>query len=102
MRQLLEDGAKAMGISLSQRQLDQFETYHRLLVEWNEKMNLTAITEKEEVYCKHFLDSLEITLVSVFFPHSINCSIAPALKVSPATNITFLPSCFNLLAILPI
>ena len=58
MRQLLEDGAKAMGISLSQRQLDQFETYHRLLVEWNEKMNLTAITEAREVATKHFLDSI--------------------------------------------
>ena len=58
MRQLLEDGAKAMGISLSQRQLDQFEAYHRLLVEWNEKMNLTAITEAREVATKHFLDSI--------------------------------------------
>ena len=58
MRQLLEDGAKAMGISLSQRQLDQFELYHQLLVEWNEKMNLTAITEPKEVATKHFLDSL--------------------------------------------
>lgn len=58
MRQLLEDGAKAMGINLSQRQLDQFELYHQLLVEWNEKMNLTAITEPKEVATKHFLDSL--------------------------------------------
>ena len=58
MRQLLEDGAKAMGISLSQRQLDQFELYHKLLVEWNEKMNLTAITEAKEVAVKHFLDSI--------------------------------------------
>lgn len=58
MRQILEDGARAMGISLSQRQLEQFETYCRLLVEWNEKMNLTAITEPREVATKHFLDSL--------------------------------------------
>ena len=36
-------------------QLEQFETYYETLVEWNEKMNLTAITEKEEVYLKHFL-----------------------------------------------
>ena len=38
----------------------RFEIYYNTLVETNEKMNLTAITEKEEVYCKHFLDSLEI------------------------------------------
>ncbi|MFX3622550.1 MAG: 16S rRNA (guanine(527)-N(7))-methyltransferase RsmG [Ectobacillus sp.] len=46
------------GISLSPRQLEQFDKYYELLVEWNEKMNLTAITEKEEVYLKHFFDSV--------------------------------------------
>ncbi|WNB92090.1 16S rRNA (guanine(527)-N(7))-methyltransferase RsmG [Bacillus sp. NEB1478] len=46
------------GIVLSEQQLKQFETYYELLVEWNEKMNLTAITEKEEVYLKHFYDSV--------------------------------------------
>ncbi len=58
MRQILENGAKAMGVNLSQRQLEQFERYYELLVMWNEKMNLTAITEQEEVAVKHFLDSL--------------------------------------------
>ncbi|MFI8687880.1 16S rRNA (guanine(527)-N(7))-methyltransferase RsmG [Rossellomorea sp. NPDC077527] len=46
------------GISLSSEQLHQFERYYELLVEWNEKMNLTAITEKEDVYLKHFYDSV--------------------------------------------
>ncbi|WP_040206668.1 16S rRNA (guanine(527)-N(7))-methyltransferase RsmG [Neobacillus jeddahensis] len=46
------------GITLSEKQLDQFETYFTTLVEWNEKMNLTAITEKTEVYLKHFYDSI--------------------------------------------
>lgn len=46
------------GISLSPQQLDQFELYYQLLVEWNEKMNLTAITEKPDVYLKHFFDSI--------------------------------------------
>ncbi|PFG04169.1 16S rRNA (guanine(527)-N(7))-methyltransferase RsmG [Bacillus sp. es.034] len=46
------------GISLSSTQLDQFERYYELLVEWNEKMNLTAITDKEDVYLKHFYDSI--------------------------------------------
>lgn len=46
------------GISLSSGQLHQFERYYELLVEWNEKMNLTAITEKEDVYLKHFYDSI--------------------------------------------
>lgn len=48
------------GISLTETQLEQFEIYYRLLVDWNEKINLTAITEKEEVYQKHFVDSLSL------------------------------------------
>ncbi|WML50372.1 16S rRNA (guanine(527)-N(7))-methyltransferase RsmG [Neobacillus sp. PS3-34] len=50
------------GINLSAEQLEQFETYYETLVEWNEKMNLTAITEKEEVYLKHFFDSITAAL----------------------------------------
>lgn len=46
------------GIQLSPWQLEQFEIYFNTLVEWNEKMNLTAITDKEEVYLKHFYDSI--------------------------------------------
>ena len=46
------------GIELTDCQKDQFERYFELLVEWNEKINLTAITEKNEVYLKHFYDSI--------------------------------------------
>lgn len=46
------------GIHLSDHQIKQFKTYFELLVEWNEKMNLTAITDLEEVYLKHFYDSI--------------------------------------------
>lgn len=46
------------GITLTDKQKKQFETYFRLLVEWNDKINLTAITDKEEVYLKHFYDSI--------------------------------------------
>lgn len=49
---------KEMGITLSDIQMEQFITYHRLLREWNEKMNLTAITDMEGVFLKHFYDSL--------------------------------------------
>ena len=52
------NACRELNIALSDKQLEQFEEYYRLLVEWNEKMNLTAITEREEVYVKHFLDSL--------------------------------------------
>ena len=45
-------------IQLSEKQLQQFDRYFSLLVEWNQKINLTAITEHDEVYLKHFYDSL--------------------------------------------
>lgn len=46
------------GIELSETQKEQFQTYYQLLVEWNEKMNLTSITEEHVVYLKHFYDSI--------------------------------------------
>ncbi len=47
-------------LQLNDTQLQQFELYYQLLVEWNGKMNLTAITEREQVYDKHFYDSLSL------------------------------------------
>lgn len=60
----LREQAEAIGISLNEGQLEQFELYFRLLVEWNEKMNLTGITERAAVYEKHFYDSLTVSLAS--------------------------------------
>lgn len=56
----INDYLKEWNISLSDRQLQSFETYHALLAEWNSFMNLTAITEKSEVILKHFVDSLAL------------------------------------------
>lgn len=46
--------------SLSERQMEQFYQYYEMLVEWNQVMNLTAITEMTEVVTKHFVDSLSL------------------------------------------
>lgn len=54
----LEEGCKELGIDLSPKQQEQFLKFYELLVEWNKVMNLTGITEYEEVISKHFLDSL--------------------------------------------
>ena len=54
---------QTQGFPLSQKQKQQFADYFSLLVEWNEKMNLTAITEEKEVYLKHFYDSLAPVLL---------------------------------------
>ena len=55
-------GAKKLGLELTSEQLGQYETYYRELVDWNKRVNLTAITDYEEVQVKHFLDSLTVTL----------------------------------------
>ena len=54
---------KELNITLSVKQLDQLEKYYQLLIEWNQKINLTRIMNKEEVYLKHYYDSLTITKV---------------------------------------
>lgn len=59
-----EKDLKSLGIDLSERQINQFIRYYEMLIEWNGFMNLTGITEYEEVLKKHFIDSL--TLVKVF------------------------------------
>lgn len=51
---------QGFGVSLSERQVEQFIRYYELLVEWNEFMNLTAITDFDEVMKKHFVDSLSL------------------------------------------
>ena len=52
-----------LGINLTEEQLNKLEKFYELLISWNEKMNLTRITEKEEVYLKHFYDSLTLSKV---------------------------------------
>lgn len=48
-------------IELSEKQHMQFETYYRELVDWNQRMNLTGITERDQVYLKHFYDSVTLS-----------------------------------------
>ena len=57
------ENLKKINININVSQLKQLEKYYELLIEYNEKMNLTGITEKEEVYLKHFYDSLTINKI---------------------------------------
>ena len=59
MDQILKKPGK-IGIEITDEQKEQFDTYHKLLEEWNKVMNLTGITEYEEVVEKHYVDSLSI------------------------------------------
>lgn len=59
-KKLLKESCEEMGVSLHENQIEQFMQYLSLLLEWNEKMNLTAITEKRDVVLKHFADCLSL------------------------------------------
>lgn len=56
----LKEDLGLLGVSLTDRQTEQFLTYYDMLVEWNSFMNLTAITEYQEVMKKHFVDSVSL------------------------------------------
>lgn len=62
MYRLIEK-AKQLQIELSEKQIQQFQIYYEMLIDTNKVMNLTAITELEEVITKHFLDSLALAVV---------------------------------------
>lgn len=59
-KELLREKAEMFHVKLNDEALERFDIYARLLTEWNEKINLTAITEPSEIVIKHFVDSLTI------------------------------------------
>lgn len=63
----LAEGIHQLNFTVTEKQLDQFALYYQLLMEWNEKMNLTAITEPEKVVTHHFLDSISCAKAPGFF-----------------------------------
>lgn len=79
------DLCKKNGITLDETALDRFDLFARLLVEWNEKMNLTAITEPQEIEVKHFLDCL---LVQKYFDFS---SVKTAVDIGAGAGFPSIP-----------
>ena len=56
----LISGSKKLGINLTSKQIEQFESYYHELIDWNQRINITHITDYIDVQIKHFLDSLSI------------------------------------------
>ena len=59
-QQKLNELSQKINIQLEEKQINQFYTYMNLLLQWNEKINLTAITDPNEIILKHFIDSITI------------------------------------------
>jgi len=94
------EALKELNISISDIQLEQLNKYYELLVEWNKVMNLTGITDKKEVYLKHFYDSLTITKIINLNDYSTLCDIGtgagfPGMVIKilfPGLNVTLVDS----------
>lgn len=69
------EALKEKGICLNAEQIQQFKQYFEILVEWNEKMNLTAITDLQSVYLKHFYDSISIAFYVDFTKKQSVCDV---------------------------
>lgn len=66
---------KDKGIPLNEQQINQFDLYFKTLVEWNEKINLTSLTAEEDVYLKHFYDSITPAFYVDFNKHIHICDV---------------------------
>lgn len=64
--EVLKKGADELGVSLTDKQINQFMTYMEMLIEWNKKLNLTAIIEPMDIIKKHFLDCLSVAMMKEF------------------------------------
>ncbi len=87
-------------VNLISFQLQQFSTYYYLLIDWNKRLNLTAITEKDEVYLKHFYDSITPAFYLDFSSQMSVCDIGsgagfpsiPLMIVNPHIHVTIIDS----------
>ncbi|MDN4494151.1 16S rRNA (guanine(527)-N(7))-methyltransferase RsmG [Ureibacillus aquaedulcis] len=94
------EALREKGIELSDTQIGQFKKYFELLVEWNEKMNLTAITDLEGVYLKHFYDSISASFYFDFTKVESLCDVGagagfPSLPIKicfPHLHVTIVDS----------
>ncbi len=85
---LLIRGASRLGINLSYPQLEQFDAYFQELSDWNSRMNLTAITDPDEVKTKHFLDSLTLVIA---YPESDMSSVSSVIDVGSGAGFPGIP-----------
>lgn len=98
--ELLENEAKKIGVDLGEYGADRFDTYAERLVRWNEHVNLTSITDPDEIVIKHFIDCLYVTKFVDFKAGETLVDVGtgagfpglPILIANPQLELTFVES----------
>ena len=99
-KEILSDAAQKFGIALNDVQLEQFEIFYKLIVDWNTKINLTAITDEKDFVVKHVIDSLSVWDENKFADVKSLCDVGtgagfPAIPLKifkPNLNVTLIDS----------
>ncbi len=99
-KEILSDAAQKFGIAFTDRQLERFEIFYRLIVDWNTKINLTAITDEKDFVVKHVIDSLSVWDENKFADVKSLCDVGtgagfPAIPLKifkPNLNVTLIDS----------
>ena len=99
-KELLYNTTKSFGVKLTEKQLDMFDIYASMLIEWNNKFNLTAIKSPDDIVFKHFVDSLSIMKTVAFEKGQSLVDVGtgagfpglPILIVNDGLDVTFVDS----------
>ena len=97
MKDYLIESAKKLHINLNDKKCEQLIKYYEMLIEWNNKINLTAITDYKDVVIKHFIDSLSIVnILYICRKQNLEALKLSLMGLSQYIEIVDLPSCMVL------
>src|SRR3972149_4047159 len=89
MLPILADGARELGIELTQEQLEQFQRYYEVLVDWAERVSLTAVKDEEGVQRRHFLESA--ALIPILAQEGLSLDGRALIDVGSGTGVPGIP-----------
>lgn len=89
MLPILVEGARELGLGLTQEQIERFQTFHDVLVDWAERVSLTSVKDIEGIQRRHFLESA--ALVAVLNEHGISLKDKSLIDVGSGTGVPGLP-----------
>ena len=92
INETFKNNLNSIGIELTDRQYEQFDMYYKLLVEWNSFMNLTGITDYEEVLLKHYVDSLVLDIEKIGHKEKLSLMYEEIKIAHPQINVVLLDS----------